>query len=326
MYLKFDKFTQKGIESDSAFYQVHRKEELKKFPAFESLSYWTFIISLIFVNYYLFSSFIFFKDRNDFLHKNDYWLNMQKQNRKECATKYSLNQTSLNLLEEMMHFLNHKSDFNYFMCFSSLYYAVKVENYDVFNSDISQNIFYAKNYFYLQKSEQKCVKTEFGLSEKGTNKTELHLCYLNTFLKEKSLCDVVNILEMKHNRVKFCDYNRLTGEYKVIINDEIEIIFHEYHLDLNSYNFFNFFNFFESDRNATDLEVEFLDENAKLNQGWLGKIFFNQYFSLPRHFFYSKLNTSRVRSNFVNYLGVPIRLPSEVINYFMIFFSEIWYS
>ncbi|RNA07320.1 hypothetical protein BpHYR1_053476 [Brachionus plicatilis] len=70
-----------------------------------------------------------------------------------------------------------------------------------------------------------------------------------------------NILEIKHNRVKFCVYNRLTGEYKVIINDEIEIIFHEYHLDLNLYNFFNFF---ESDRNATDLEVEFLTKTGKI--------------------------------------------------------------
>ncbi|RNA35475.1 hypothetical protein BpHYR1_013033 [Brachionus plicatilis] len=305
MNFKFKKISQKENESDPQLYQIHRKEKSNNSTTFRSLRYWIAIISLLFINYHLFSNYIVLNLRNDLLLKNDYWLAMQKQDRKSCLKKSAFNQSTLDTLNEIINFFNKKQDFNYFMCFSSLYYAVKVESYDVFSSQIDQNSFDYKNYFYSNKNGQKCVSKEFCVSEKSPKKTRLHLCYLNTFLKEKFLCDVVKNFDKMYSRDTACDYNHMTGEYIVMFSEEIEIIFHEYHLELDSLKFLT--DSFYSKRNKTGLDVELFEENAKLNQGWLGKFFANQYFSLPRHFFYSKLYTIKFRELFRRSYQTAIR-------------------
>lgn len=320
MNLKFEKFRFKNDEYDTmTFY-----DKLKKRNSFNSLQYWIAIIFLLFINYYLFLNYVVLNLHNDVLLRNDQWLSIQKHNRKNCTTKSAFNQSTLNKFKDIIEYFNKKHDLNYFMCFSSLYFTVKVEGYDVFNSKI-ENILDNKNSIYNRRSEHKCVHQEFSLniSQTSIRKTRIHLCYLGTFLKEKYFCDVVQKFESFYKIGANCEYNQMTGEYMIMIGKEIQLIFHEYNIGFKSLKFLS--DSFFSKEKKTDNDVEFFEENAHLNQGLLGKIFPNQYFTLPRHFFYSKFYTSDVKSNYVNYLGVPIRLPSEIINYFMLFYSSIWY-
>ena len=319
MHSKFESLKQKDDDD-----QNRPRKKFKKTTYLSSYRFWIALFFLLVASYYLFSSYVAFNLQKDLLLKNDYWDVLSKREKDNCLSNTAFEQKTLITFKELIDYFNKKRDFNYFMCFSSLYYSIKIANYEVFSDIVDQNSFSYKNSRNFVRNQQKCVHQEFcSIYQKSTIKTRLQLCYLKTFLKEKSLCDVVKKFESLFKRTVACEFNFLTGESVVKVNQEVELIFYEYDIGLDPLRFLA--GSFYSKQDQTDIQVELFQENAKLNQGWLGKICMNQFFNLPRHFFYSKFYTSKVKSNFLNYLGAPIRLPSDIINYFMIFYSSIWY-
>lgn len=318
MNLKFKSLKQNEDDDQNS------RKKIKKTIYLRSFRYWIIVLFLLVANYYLFSNYVVFNLQKDLLLKNDYWLVLAQREKGNCLSESAFDQKTLITFKEMIDYFNNKHDFNYFMCFSSLYYSIKIANYEFFSDFIDQKSFSYQNSSNYKRNQQKCVHQEFySIYQKLTIKTRLQLCYLKTVMKEKSLCGFIEKFESLYKRNVACEFNRMTGESVVNVNQEIEIIFYEYNIDLDPFRFLK--DSFNSKQNQTDIQLELFQENAKLNQGWMGKIFINHFFSLPRHFFYSKFYTSKVKSNFLNYLGAPIRLPSDIINFFMIFYSSIWY-
>lgn len=69
-----------------------------------------------------------------------------------------------------------------------------------------------------------------------------------------------------------------------------------------------------------------LNGEVTLRQGLVEFLFGHEDFDLPSFFFYSKNSRDTTRYNYVSYLNASVRLPADVINYFMIFYSNIWYQ
>lgn len=307
--------------------EVDEEKQAKRDKEYKSLRNILLILILVLLNYYLLSNVIIINFRNSYFKTNGYWKDIENSTEsKNCQQSSSFNKSTLMQLNSFISYLNQKEDFNYFMCFSSLYYTVKVQGYDIFKSHLQQESFQNKNLFYNLKNKNKCVQKEYmdnsGFSQKPISK--IHLCYLNSYLREDSLCAVAKVFESEYQVDLNCKYNYFTGEYSISLNNEIQILFHEYELDFKLFSYF-YDSVLASNETFEKNNKKYFENSAQLNSGLLSWVFEVQYFDIPRNFFYSNFETSKHDANFLNYLDTPFRLPSEIVNYFMIFYSKIWY-
>ena len=71
---------------------------------------------------------------------------------------------------------------------------------------------------------------------------------------------------------------------------------------------------------------KYIDDYASLNNGFLTNLFDTQYYSIPLYMFYTR--QSKIIDNYINlnYANSTFRMPSDIVNYFMIFYSKIWFK
>ena len=196
-------------------------------------------------------------------------------------------------LKNFLDFLNN-FQYKYFLCFSTLFYAVKIEKYIVYREkDLTLNAIES-----LMESErsQKC------LLETDSNKysININLCLLN----DKNHTNFCNYYTLMNKNCK-CSYNYLNGEYELDCETRLKIIIHEYKIIKKKYILF---------------DKENYDDISILNAGLLGYLL-KLNLDLPTYLFYNYEN-----SYYLNYANNVFRLPSDVINYFMIFYSNLWYK
>lgn len=293
----------------------------------KSIKYSIVITFIFLINYFLSSYVILLNYKNNLIKTDPFWNNLQlREAETKCKQSSSYNQTNLDELKLFMDSLNKNKDLNYFLCFSSLYYTAKVEKYDVFRASLDQSSFDVRNSFYNFKNKDKCVleETLFHYDDENDSKSytsfNLHLCFLNNDLTE-DLCDSLS------NSIASgmeCDYSYVSGEYTVRINEDVKLSFHEYELGFKSALFYYDY-FFSNSGNSSFNYDQYIDDKASLNMGLVGKLFGNEYFNIPKYFFYNRDSIDRREFHFLNYLNAAFRLPSEVVNYFMLFYPKIWF-
>ncbi len=84
----------------------------------------------------------------------------------QCISQSSIEQTDYTALEDFNAFidvLNQQSALNYFMCFSTLFYATKVHNYNPYRSVYNTSDFDRLNTFYKSKYRNMCVNVKYDL-------------------------------------------------------------------------------------------------------------------------------------------------------------------
>lgn len=160
----------------------------------------------------------------------------------------------------------------------------------------------------------------------------MHLCLLNE--NKANICDLLadgyNKQAPTGSHKLTCNYNFWTGEYVLEINDQIKLIVHEYETTLKASSQISYWrlqNYFSSGANRELItSAEDLNDDATLKQGLMDYLFTGDYLKMPLHFFYSRESQQNGRFVYTNYMNATVRLPSDVINYFMIFYSNIWYK
>lgn len=294
-----------------------------------SLKYTIIIASIFIVNYFLSSYVILLNYKNNLIKSDAFWLSLANRTT-NCRNASQYNQARLEELKLFVDFLNQQKDLNYFMCFSSLYYAAKVQRYDVFRADLEHSSFSIKNRFYKIKSGDKCVLEEAHLHYDDDDDDprfsflfNLHLCFLGNELDSDNLCSLV---EKYPGKRVTCYYDYISGEYSIDLNKDVKLMFHEYQVGLKTWSYlYNII--FKAKSNESLEEDGYLDEKARLNMGLIGMLFGNDYFNMPRYFFYNRMIGGGEKREFLflNYLTSAFRMPSEIVNYFMVFYSKIWY-
>ena len=202
---------------------------------------------------------------------------------------------------ELSRFLEFLNDFKYkhFLCFSTLFYAVKIENYNVYREK-ELTVQAIEDLMEIEKS-QKCL---FDFHNKKESELNIDICLLND-KKEENFCNYYTLL----NKNCKCSYNYMNGEYELDCDTKIKVIIHEYKFIKKRYLIFNKDNY---------------DEISILNAGLLGYLF-NLNLNLPTYLFFDDENNDLKNSYYLNYANNVFRLPADVINYFMIFYSNMWY-
>jgi hypothetical protein len=206
------------------------------------------ILALISIILYLSWTVHNLKDYKQNLLRDELFWNKTKanyQSQLNCSASFKLAELrAFNLTSDLQLFVdylnNHESaTFDYFLCFSSLYYAVKIENYDTFRANLSnREQFERKSNFYNLKNIKKCYleSEKINFIENTKRYVDVHLCYLSRNRSQSSdvcrLVDKFNSIyaptNSKQRQIAKCSYNFVNGEYSVKLKKYIKIVFHEY--------------------------------------------------------------------------------------------------
>lgn len=318
------------------------------------------IFSIIFVVFIFYSSLRTFvkNDERQLLRDDFYWktLRMYKQKiqtlhppgtRNEyCLTSGNLHETELNQLNSLFEYFNHDKTINYFMCFSSLYFTAKSEEYNVYKVAMNGSHYETEAMKHKNQNKKKCIETEFdctNMDSKSTSnnlmifESKIHLCVLNE--DSSSICLILTSnfnknLPANANKLN-CNYNMWNGEYTLTFDDSrIKLIIHEYEptfkleksIQLSFWKLQSWWTYSTNRLRNTEKSRETLKGEVTLRQGFVELFFGHENFNMPSFFFYEKTNKNSRIFNYISYLNTPIRLPADVINYFMIFYENIWYN
>jgi hypothetical protein len=262
-----------------------------------------FIIISIFILYFI-HSIISLHYREKYLNSEKLFEKLSEVNKitsnSNCQkSKEDLNKKDSFELNSFLEFLDNFK-YKYFLCFSTLFYAVKIENYNVYREK-ELTIQAIENLMEVERT-QKCL---LKFPNKKENKLNINICLLND-KKEENFCNYYTML----NKNCKCSYNYFNGEYELDCNTKIKVIINEYKIIKKKYLIFTKDNY---------------DEISILNGGLLGYLF-NLNLNLPTYLFFDEENNDLKNSYYLNYANNVFRLPSDVINYFMIFYSNIWYK
>ena len=240
------------------------------------------------------------------LKPTDYWRQQTSQKSNCVKNVDEKSQSQLELIIEMFN----SQKLNYFLCFSSLFLTVKLENNGVFQSQYNNSNFNELNNYYKAKNRQDCSRhdTTEALSPLA------HVC----LLREENFTNICGLLATSesvwssgHSQVA-CSYNVWNGEYVIEIDSLIRLVVHEYE---------------SAAPDSSFMEENNLNDKARLRLGLMQYLFGAQFHAMPLYFFYapSQQQPQQTKFFYLNYLGAPFRLPSETVNYFMIFYSDLWY-
>ena len=304
--------------------------------------------------YYVISIRVLQNYRIDLFKPSLYWKELQGFNNilpqtfdksQNCITTKNVNEKSLEQLRIIMEFFNSHKSFNYFLCFSSLYFTTKLENYDVFRARLNESKFNQLNDFYKIKNRNKCIETEFSCRRNNgfesaletrvnvLHNSKIHICMLKE--NHKNTCDFIveSFKATNQNNINLnCVYNIWNGEYELRVSAHLKLIIHEYEATSMTSTRLSYWKlqpwwWFPIRSNETSLNSEEKadDDNAKLKMGLIEYLFGVDFFEVPLYFFYNQESRNEQNYYYVNYLGLPFRLPSEIVNYFMLFYSKTWY-
>ena len=161
---------------------------------------------------------------------------------------------------------------------------------------------------------------------------KVHICLLNQ--KKANICNLLardfNSQSPKNIHKLTCLYDFWSGEYQLNINQQIKIVIHEYQTSLKKsaqLSYWRLQNYLTpSNFNSGELNnEEDINDEVSLKQGLIGYFISGEYFKEPLHMFYSKESHKQQRFVYTNYMNAAVRLPSDVVNYFMIFYKKTWY-
>jgi hypothetical protein len=203
------------------------------------------IACVLFLIYSTFSYRYLANYKNDLVKESkfrDSFVNTSFKSPLNCHNNLTLDELERhNVTTRMQIFFNFlNNDLNYFLCFSSLYYAIKVESYDSFRASLdshSREDLTAKSQFYRGKNRNKCYLERTAVSGQldryGASFVELHLCYLNDVLtnaeKSTDLYSLVRHLNLVNDDFQVdYKYNFINGEHIVKVDEYVKLIFHEY--------------------------------------------------------------------------------------------------
>ena len=290
------------------------------------------LILLGILSYFMLSASFMQSYKQDLFKTNDFWQRMQirklELRNKNCKKSSRIQTSNLLDLTQFMRFFNNQTQINYFLCFSSLYFTVKIEKYDVYRVKANETQFDLIENFYRYRSNNRCIEANdhsmlnyllyLNFDLMSSIETKIHLCIIKN--KNVNICDMVK----EFSRNIDCTYNYWNGEHVIRLNPNIKLVIHEYEVKAKE-KFYSWY--FDDVENEKKLDIHAGETNPKasLNAGFSGRVFNTDYFDLPIHFFYTKRNRIDKYFNFINYLNASFKLPSEIINYFMIFYSKIWY-
>lgn len=262
-----------------------------------------------------------------------------KSKAKDCINARAIDSKSRKTMEQVFSYFNSQRKINYHLCFSSLFFTVKSNQYETFRSSDGVG-FHEQNEQSRLVNSEKCIESDAECEVVDVKfwklfkncKFKIHLCLLNehNFNVCELLVDRYNTQAATNTHKLTCNYNAWTGEYILDINKQIKIVLHEYVTTLKTssqLSYWNLQNYFTgaSIRNGDLNSGEDLNDKAALKQGFMGYFFASEYLKVPLHFFYSQESRQKSRFLYTNYMDAAVRLPSDVINYFMIFYSDSWY-
>ena len=202
---------------------------------------------------------------------------------------------------ELNRFLEFLDNFKYkhFLCFSTLFYAVKIENYSVYRE--KELTVKAINDLMEAERRKKCLLESH---KRENEQLIINMCILND-KEHENFCNYYTLMNANCK----CSYNYLNGEYELDCSTRIRVIIHEYKIIKKKYLVFNKENY---------------DEISILNAGLIGYLF-KLNLNLPTYLFYDDENNDSKNIFYLNYANNVFRLPSDVINYLMIFYTNLWY-
>jgi len=248
---------------------------------------WCFYLLLLlacFLTVYVTFSKIILRRYKDKTFKATY--NFHHNNVSECQSTDIFE--NLRDLRIVMNDLNTDPVFNYFLCFSSLFNAMKAENYTFVKSKIYNASFNES----LQKVEN---KDKFQLCKDES--LNLHICSLK---RDKEICE----------RFASCKKNFWNGEYEITLSSKITLTLHTYRSHLKHQ--LGFWRHIWLEPN----EFNALDTMAKREMGLLGILYGSRdLFDVPLNSFYNNGNRKRQAYYYLNFLGVTFRLPADITSY-----------
>ncbi len=130
-----------------------------------------------------------------------------------------------------------------------------------------------------------------------------------------------------------CSWNFWNGEYKIEFGESLKLIIHVYETSMKKHTLLSYWNLqtrwlpanTELIPSNTKHKLN-LNEKAYIKVGLMGYLNSGgDFLQMPLYFFYNDENRSAFKFNYLNYLGVPIRLPSAIIDYLTLFYSKLWY-
>ncbi len=86
----------------------------------------------------------------------------------QCISHSKIQRKEYNAIKdlyEFFDFLNEAHRLNYFMCFSTMFYAVRIQNYNSYRSVYNTSDFNRLNEFYKHKNKDKCVDVNYDLNK-----------------------------------------------------------------------------------------------------------------------------------------------------------------
>lgn len=142
------------------------------------------LIKILFCIFMIFASYIVLRsivqsNRRELIRDDMYWRTVQmfkaeintlyppgiRHKSEYCLTASKFHETELDQINALFEFLNHERNINYFMCFSSLYFTAKVEEYNIYSVVSNSSDYITEAMRYKELSKDKCVETEFDCSK-----------------------------------------------------------------------------------------------------------------------------------------------------------------
>jgi hypothetical protein len=262
-----------------------------------------------------------------FLKPTLFWENLMVDkviNLDQCVTESPVNSTEflngpvVQEFTEFINFLNFNKKFDYFLCFSTLFYASKLERYETLT---------IKDLDKIEKYEDECVLWEHAKEDKVNSVAHIHLCSLRNE-QSRSIPSLVSEFKnyydenMPKDSESVLMYNRFSGEFQLVFAENLKISFHEYvqKYKLVSDKLYDSKSILDHLHapECLDKNKDFaVDEKVRLSSGLMTQLFgYDSSFSIPLSFFKKNDFT------YVKYLNTLFKLPSQLDEYLNYFYPE----
>jgi hypothetical protein len=224
--------------------------------------------------------------------------------------------------KEFIDYINADRQLDYFLCFSTLFYTMKVEGFE--------KLTIKKNIDKIMAFEDKCSLWSHSKEDTVPSVAHVHLCTL----KHNHTRSIVQIVR---DFVKYYDentpfyskikllFNKFNGEYQVVFAENLKVTFHEYErkYKLATDKFYDATSILDHLRAAESLDKnkDFkVEEKVTLNTGIIKRVFgYDGAFSMPYEFF-----NQRPEMSYVKYLNTVIKLPNRLNDYLAYFYPQFY--
>lgn len=258
-----------------------------------------------------------------------FWENMmvaKTMNPSRCVTSgvvnsaEFLNSPPAREFKEFVDYINFDKQLDYFMCFSTLFYAMRIERYEPLTI--------GKNLDKIMGFADTCALWDHAKEDKVGSVAHVHLCTLGnnqTRSIEQLVRDFVKYYDENsptYSKIKLF-YNKFNGEYEVEFAENLKISFHQYRRNsrlatqkfLDGASILDHLRASENLDKSRDFEVE---ERVSLDSGIIRRVFgYNRAFSVSLEHF-----KQRPECSYVKYLNTVFKLPNRLDDYIDHFYPQ----